>query len=179
MNFFLHYFSPVGRLTVVGTKQHITGLWIDGQKYFQSTLTQPPLYAPHHPLLQQACDWLDRYFAGRRPLSAELPLAPAGSTFRRYIWSELCRIPYGTVVTYGSLARLAAQKFQKNMSAQAVGGAVGHNPISIIIPCHRVIGSNGSLTGYAGGIDKKLQLLQGEGVDITKLNAPSTTPFCT
>ena len=117
--------------------------------------------------------WLDRYFAGGRPSLCELPLAPAGSEFRQGVWSILCEIPYGEVTTYGDIAKkVAARMGNKSMSAQAVGGAVGHNPISIIIPCHRVVGSNGSLTGYAGGIKTKIKLLELEGADMTPLFTP-------
>ena len=168
------YFSPVGPLTIVGDELHIVGLWLDGQKYFQSTLTEQPHPNNEHPVLLQAASWLDRYFAGQKPEPAELPLAPSGSAFRQFIWQELCRIPYGRLVTYGHLAALAARAFRKtNMSAQAVGGAVGHNPISIIIPCHRVVGSTGSLNGYAGGIEKKIHLLKFEGVNLAHLRIPS------
>lgn len=173
MFYSVRYFSPVGPLTVVSDEDHIVGLWIDGQKYFQSTLTIPPVSAADRPVLMQAVSWLDRYFSGQRPSPDELPLAPAGSEFRRFIWQALCRIPWGSVVTYGELAEQAARAFhRKTMSAQAVGGAVGHNPISIIIPCHRVVGSNGSLTGYAGGIDKKIRLLKLEGVNTDLFHAP-------
>lgn len=117
------------------------------------------------PVLRRARDWLDRYFAGEIMLPGELPLAPAGSAFRQAVWEYLCEIPYGEVTTYGEIARkMAARLGRASMSAQAVGGAVGHNPISIIIPCHRVVGANGNLTGYAGGIDRKIQLLKLEGV---------------
>lgn len=118
-------------------------------------------------MLERAKRWLDRYFAGERPVPQELPLAPAGSTFRQEVWKILCDIPYGEIVTYGEIAaKLARQLGRKSMSAQAVGGAVGHNPISVIIPCHRVVGADGSLTGYAGGIEKKRKLLRLEGIKV-------------
>ena len=114
----------------------------------------------------QAKEWLDRYFAGEKPRISELKLEPAGSEFRKAVWEALCQIPYGEVVTYGELAqKMAVLHNRERMSAQAVGGAVGHNAISIIIPCHRVVGANGSLTGYAGGIDKKIKLLTHEGAE--------------
>lgn len=173
MFYSVRYFSPVGPLTVVSDEEHVVGLWIDGQKYFQSTLTVPPVSATDRPVLMQAVSWLDRYFSGQRPSPDELPLAPAGSEFRRFIWQALCRIPWGSVVTYGELAEQAARAFhRKTMSAQAVGGAVGHNPISIIIPCHRVVGTGGSLTGYAGGIGRKIWLLEHEGADMSRLSVP-------
>lgn len=166
--------SPLGTLTLASDGIHVVGLWIEGQKYFQSSLTEKPVLCDDLPVLVRASRWLDRYFSGERPSPSELPLAPAGSAFRQFIWQELCRIPYGKVVTYGHLAELAALAFhKKNMSAQAVGGAVGHNPISIIIPCHRVVGTNGSLTGYAGGIDKKIRLLELEGVNTNAFHVPA------
>ena len=151
---------------------------MEGQKYFQSTLPNDVLRQMEDvalkqgevSVLHQVQDWLDRYFAGQKPVISELPLAPAGSAFRRIVWKLLCEIPYGEVTTYGELAEKAASIMgRKSMSAQAVGGAVGHNPISIIIPCHRVVGTDGSLTGYAGGVDKKAWLLELEGVDISEM----------
>ena len=125
------------------------------------------------PLFDIAKKWLDRYFSGQKPDVAELPLAPQGNAFRQGVWEILCTIPYGEVITYGSIAKKMAVKLQKErMSSQAVGGAVGHNPISIIIPCHRVVGANGSLTGYAGGIEKKIKLLELEGVDMSGFFIP-------
>ncbi|HJD96427.1 methylated-DNA--[protein]-cysteine S-methyltransferase [Mailhella massiliensis] len=172
--YFIRYLSPVGPLTLTGDEQRLTGLWLDGQKYFQSTLREPLLPDPGSAVLTQARTWLDRYFAGENPSPEELPLAPSGSAFRQLIWKELCRIPFGEVTTYGRLAERAAMLLnRKTMSAQAVGGAVGHNPISIIIPCHRVVGSDGSLTGYAGGLEKKIRLLELEGVDTTSFRIPT------
>ena len=125
------------------------------------------------PVFTQAKGWLDRYFAGERPAIGELPLAPNGTAFRQRVWRKLAEIPYGQVRTYGDLAREIAQEDGKEkMSSQAVGGAVGHNPISIIIPCHRVVGTTGSLTGYAGGIDKKIWLLKHESADMEGLFMP-------
>ena len=125
------------------------------------------------PVFDAARDWLARYFAGEKPMPSELPLCPIGGEFRQRVWSLLCQIPYGETTTYGALARaLAAQMGRPSMSSQAVGGAVGHNPISIIIPCHRVVGSGGSLTGYAGGIAAKLRLLEHEGVELSRLSVP-------
>ena len=124
-------------------------------------------------VLKEAKEWLDRYFAGEKPLINELKLAPEGSDFRKAVWKILCEIPYGETFTYGEIAEtLAKRNGVKKMSAQAVGGAVGHNPISIIIPCHRVVGKNGSLTGYAGGVDKKQKLLALEGADMSALFVP-------
>ena len=140
------------------------GLWLACEKYFPDHLQNTAQRRDDHPVLLQAKGWLDRYFAGQRPDPAELKLAPEGSRFRHQVWELLLHIPYGQVTTYGALAKeLALRQGIPSMSAQAVGGAVGHNPISIIIPCHRVVGADGSLTGYAGGLDKKTQLLELEG----------------
>lgn len=154
------YASPLGVLTLAEENGALVGLWLENQKYF------PDLTAAarqQSPLLEQAAQWLDRYFAGLHPEPSELPLAPQGSEFRQEVWQLLCRIPYGATTTYAAIARqLAQSRGCARMSAQAVGGAVGHNPISIIIPCHRVLGSDGSLTGYAGGMEKKAWLLRWE-----------------
>ncbi len=154
-----HMETPLGGIVICSDGESIAGLWMDGQKYFASTLKEVPEEADR-PELEQAAAWLERYFRGERPEISELKLNPAGSAFRQSVWKILCEIPYGEVTTYGGIA----EKLGVN-SAQAVGGAVGHNPISIIIPCHRVVGSDGSLTGYAGGLDKKRALLRLEGVD--------------
>ena len=143
------------------------------QKYYQGTLKEALIEKDAVPLFDIAKKWLDRYFSGQKPDAAELPLAPQGNAFRQGVWEILCTIPYGEVTTYGSIAKKMAVKLQKErMSSQAVGGAVGHNPISIIIPCHRVIGVNGSLTGYAGGIETKIKLLELEGVDMSGFFIP-------
>ena len=173
MNYMKSFPSPIGELVAVCSEHHLLGLWMDGQKYFLNTMHGNYEKVTSHPVLDQVQDWLERYFGNEKPLPGELPLAPQGSAFRQCIWKHLCEIPYGELTTYGSLARQAAAELGKErMSAQAVGGAVGHNPISIIIPCHRVVGTNGSLTGYAGGLDKKIFLLEQEGVDMTKLFVP-------
>ena len=150
----------------------LVGLWIEGQKYFLGSVDQK--FIPREtPILSQAKEWLIRYFAGDQPEIKELRLAPLGSRFRQTVWEILCRIPYGQVTTYGEIAKeMAVRLGWDAMSAQAVGGAVGHNPISIIIPCHRVVGSSGSLTGYAGGIATKVKLLTHEGVDLSKFFVP-------
>ena len=149
----------------------LTGLWFEGQKYFANTL--PDEHIPQETeILTEAKKWLDVYFSGEEPKFTP-PLHPNGSTFRQAVWKILLQIPYGQTITYGEIARrMAVMKNTSHMSAQAVGGAVGHNEISIIIPCHRVIGTNGSLTGYAGGIDKKLSLLELEHADMSYLFVP-------
>lgn len=167
------YSSPVGLLTIACDSENLVGLWIEGQKYFGQSVPADLIIKDDIPIFIQTKNWLDRYFEGNKPAISELPLAPAGSTFRQTVWNILREVPYGEVITYGHLAKTVAAKMQKeHMSCQAVGGAVGHNPISIIIPCHRVVGANGSLTGYAGGIDAKAKLLRLEGIDLTRLFVP-------
>ncbi|MDR0888774.1 MAG: methylated-DNA--[protein]-cysteine S-methyltransferase [Coriobacteriales bacterium] len=165
--------SPVGTLRLASDGESLTGLWIEGQKYEGGTIGKELVPKDDFPVFSQTKDWLKRYFAGDKPEINELPLAPIGGEFRQGVWRLLTQIPYGEVTTYGALAQAMAKAAGKaKMSAQAVGGAVGHNPISIIVPCHRVVGSNGSLTGYAGGIGIKQRLLQHEGVDMSKLFVP-------
>ena len=149
----------------------LTGLWFEGQKYFANTL--PEDYVPQETkILTEAKKWLDVYFSGEEPKFTP-PLHPTSSVFRQEVWKILLQIPYGQTITYGEIARrIAVMKNTSHMSAQAVGGAVGHNEISIIIPCHRVVGTNGSLTGYAGGIDKKISLLKLEHTDMSRLFIP-------
>ncbi len=156
--------SPVGTLYLAATDDSLLGLWMAGQKYFGASVPGPLEVNDDLPFFQHARRWLDHYFAGARPDIADLPIAPIGSVFRHAVWKHLCEIPYGETTTYGEIAKAVARSSGlPSMSSQAVGGAVGHNPISIVIPCHRVIGRDGSLTGYAGGIEKKIQLLEHEG----------------
>jgi len=168
------YSSPVGTITLACDGNNLVGLWIEGQKYHGNTIFENIIDNVDLPILVTAKRWLNRYFAGKKPDISELPLAPAGSKFRQEVWNILCEIPYGKVITYGDIAKKIAVKINKeSMSSQAVGGAVGHNPISIIIPCHRVVGTNGSLTGYAGGIHAKIKLLELEGIDMSRLFIPT------
>ena len=157
-----HYASPLGGMTLVSDGTALVGLYFDGQKYaaegLDATHTQKNL-----PIFKEVRRWLDVYFSGRKP-DFTPPTAPAGTAFQQSVWEILRTIPYGQTVTYGAIARRIEQNTGRRMSAQAVGGAVGRNPISILIPCHRVIGTDGSLTGYAGGLDKKEYLLRLEGV---------------
>lgn len=164
-----------GTFTLASDGESIVGLWRAGQRYFGDGVTGEMVTDDRLPLFQQARAWLDRYFAGDKPRISELSLAPSGSDFRKHVWRILTEIPYGQTRTYGDIARqIAAETGQARVSSQAVGGAVGHNPISIIVPCHRVVGADGSLTGYAGGVDVKYRLLQREGVDMARLHTPST-----
>ena len=173
MFYYVNYSSPLGGITIVSDSEAVIGVWFDGQRYFADTVSGKLEFSEKLPILRGACEWLERYFNGENPSIKELPLAPQGNGFRQRVWDILCKIPYGETVTYGYIAKEIANSLgRKSMSAQAVGGAVGHNPISIIIPCHRVVGSNGSLTGYAGGIDKKIKLLELEGVDISRYKIP-------
>ena len=167
-----HYESSMGDILLAGDEEHIIGLWFDGQKYIDSTMPEGIVEKDDVPVLRAGIAWLEEYFAGKRPTPSRLPLAPMGGEFRQQVWKLLLEIPYGQVTTYGSIAREAAKRIGKaHMSAQAVGGAVGHNPIGIIIPCHRVVGANGSLTGYAGGVERKKRLLELEGIDVKKLRS--------
>ena len=171
MVFTQHYASPLGGILLAADGIGLTGLWFDGQKYFARDL--PAEHTEQEtPVLAEAKRWLDVYFTGREP-DFTPPLHPIGSAFRQSVWEILLQIPYGETMTYGEIARrLAEKQGLSQMSAQAVGGAVGHNEISIIIPCHRVVGTNGSLTGYAGGIDKKVKLLELEHADMAGFFVP-------
>ena len=161
MTYTMHYDSPLGKILLAADEEGMTGVWFEAQKYFAAKL--PPEHEEGTmPVLGDACRWLDVYFSGREPdFTPKLHLI--GSDFRQAVWALLLQIPYGQTVTYGQLAaRLAAERGLARMSAQAVGGAVGRNRISLIIPCHRVLGADGSLTGYAGGLDRKAKLLAWE-----------------
>ena len=166
-----HYDSPLGGILLAADEIGLTGLWFDGEKYFADHLSSEHTER-ETPILVEVKRWLDIYFAGKEPDFLP-PLHPIGSAFRQSVWEILLQIPYGKTTTYGEIARQLAEKRKlPRMSAQAVGGAVGHNEISIIIPCHRVVGTNGSLTGYAGGIDKKVKLLKLERTDMTGFFVP-------
>ncbi len=171
MQYTNHYQSPLGGITLASDGTSITGLWFNGQKYFADTLAAE-YQEQDLPVFELTRRWLDRYFRGETP-DFTPPLALNSTPFRLAVWEILQQIPLGQIITYGEIAAmLAKQRGLKTMSAQAVGGAVGHNPISIIVPCHRVVGSNGSLTGYAGGIDKKVQLLMLEQAPMEHLFIP-------
>ena len=168
------YSSPIGTITLACHDGNLVGLWMQGQKYHGGTIPEAMVENDDKPVFCAAKKWLDRYFAGEKPGTAELPLAPIGGEFRQLVWKILCEIPYGNVITYGDIAKkIAAQKGLTSMSSRAVGGAVGHNPISIIIPCHRVVGQTGNLTGFAGGLQTKVKLLTLEGVDMRGLFIPA------
>lgn len=165
------YKSKLGDILLAADEIGLIGLWFTGQKYFANTLPEEHI-SQETSILSEAKKWLDVYFSGKEPTFTP-PLHPTGSAFRQAVWQILLQIPYGQTMTYGEIARqLAAVQNIPNMSAQAVGGAVGHNEVSIIIPCHRVVGSNGSLTGYAGGMEKKIALLKLEHTDMSHFFIP-------
>lgn len=175
------YNSPIGRLTLSGDGTSITGLWIEGQKYFGRTLEIQNREKSGRTVLDddvpggvfcEAREWLNDYFKGEQK-EISFPLMPKGSAFQQSVWGILREIPYGETITYGAIAKILSDRQGKpSMSAQAVGGAVARNPISIMIPCHRVVGTNGSLTGYAGGIERKIRLLTLERVDTERFFIP-------
>lgn len=165
MDYTAHYESPLGSITLGSDGKALIGLWFDGQKHFANVLDPVHEKCSDLPVFRETCRWLDEYFRGRKPQFTP-PFVLRGSDFRKRVWLWLLNIPYGQTVTYGQLASSLGCK-----SAQAIGAAVGHNPLTLIIPCHRVVGTNGSLTGYAGGIDKKVQLLQMEGALMHDLKA--------
>ena len=165
MDYVVHYESPLGGITLSSDGEFLTGLWFDGQKHFALTIDKEYLER-EVPVLKETRKWLDEYFSGRDPGPAPA-VKLQGTDFRMRVWGILQTIPFGKTMTYGDIAELIAKEQNTgSMSAQAVGGAVGHNPVSIVVPCHRVIGSDGSLMGYAGGTDRKKQLLEIEGTII-------------
>lgn len=171
MQYTTHYTSPLGAITLASNGNAIIGLWFDGQKYDRSILA-PKYQERDVPVFAEAVKWLDCYFAGKEP-DFTPALALDCSTFRHEVLEILMHIPYGQIMTYGEIAKEIARKHGlQKMSAQAVGGAVGWNPISLIIPCHRVVGTGGSLTGYGGGIQRKLALLKLEKVNMEGLFIP-------
>lgn len=166
---FIHYTdSPLGKICMASDGESITGLWVEGQKYYARTLSEQDMQntGKRLEIFRESEEWLSVYFQGKEP--GFMPcLSLKGTLFQMEVWELLLQIPYGENVTYGELAgKVAALRGISSMSAQAVGGAVGRNPISILVPCHRVIGADGSLTGYAGGTEKKRYLLQLEGSQI-------------
>lgn len=171
MYYYSEYDSPLGKLTIASDGEAVCGLWIEGQKYHGGTVPEEMVRGDEAAGFADLRAWLDAYFAGDRPDPASVTLAPIGSEFRQAVWQKLLEIPYGELTTYGAIAQ-ALKEERGKASALAVGGAVGHNPISIIVPCHRVVGSDGSLTGYAGGLSRKTWLLEHEGVDMGKLYTP-------
>lgn len=171
MEYTITYRSPLGEILLASDGEAVTGLWFEGQKHYAASLS-PEREERETPVLARARRWLDAYFRGEDP-GGPPPLSPRGTAFQKAVWDILLTIPRGEVRTYAAVARdLAARRGLPSLSAQAVGSAVGRNPISLLIPCHRVVGSDGSLTGYAAGLDKKLRLLALEGADTKKLHFP-------
>lgn len=166
------YNSPIGGITLASNGKELTGLWFDGQKYFADNLPKER-EEKELPIFVQTKKWLDIYFSSKAP-DFTPPLSMDGiSPFRKRVWEIMLAIPFGETITYGEIAKQIEKETGKRVSAQAVGGAVGHNSVSLVIPCHRVVGTNGSLTGYAGGIDKKVWLLKTEHADMSALFAPN------
>ena len=160
MEYITQYLSPLGPLVLTASDAGLTGLWLDAGRCPAGERTRQD----DHPVFVQARQWLDAYFRGIAPRAEDLPLILAGTEFQLQVWNLLLTIPWGRTVTYGELARELGQlRGKEKMSAQAVGQAVGANPISIIVPCHRVVGAKGRLTGYGGGLDRKIWLLRHEG----------------
>lgn len=170
MRYTAHYASPLGAITLISDGAALTELYFDGQKRIADTLDEKHT-AKTLPVFEETRRWLDLYFDGKDPNFLP-PLAPKGTPFRKKVWDILLSIPYGKTITYGEIAKNIAREQSSRMSAQAVGGAVGHNPIAVIVPCHRVVGTNGSLIGYADGIDKKVKLLTLEGINMTRFSLP-------
>ena len=156
-----HYRSPLGGITIASDGEALIGLWFDGQEHFGSTLSEAEAVRPA--VIDETVEWLDQYFSGKMPDHTP-KIRLIGTDFRKRVWEKLLTVPYGQTTTYGELAAELAEggtgSAAKGTSARAVGGAVARNPISIIVPCHRVLGAGGSLTGYAGGIEKKAALLE-------------------
>lgn len=163
MIYYKEYKSPIGKLTLVSDGTYLIGLYIDGQKYFCENINEVMQRKDNLIIFKNTEDWLDKYFKGLKPNIKCLKLKPHGSDFRIMVWEFLENIPYGEIITYGEIAKKVAKMTGKSkMSSQAIGGAVSHNPISIIIPCHRVVGANNKLVGYAGGLNIKKKLLDFE-----------------
>lgn len=163
----------IGKLTLGADEKGLTGSWFNNDRYYLTGINEPLERADNLPVFQQTYEWLDRYFTGEKPTPAELPLAPRGTAFQHHVWHALANISYGTVVTYGDIAAEVSITQGKRTSARAVGSAVGRNPLCVIVPCHRVIGASGSLTGFGGGIPTKVTLLEHEGVDVSHLKIPT------
>ena len=158
MDFIRHFSSPLGPITLASDGTALTGLWFDGQRYFGAGLS-PDRTEGDLPVLDMAADWLRVYFGGGIP-DFTPPLRLTGTPLRQAVWDALLAVPYGETVSYGELAETLSRKLSRNISARPVGGAVGHNPVSLIVPCHRVVGARGGVTGYAGGIMRKIRLLE-------------------
>lgn len=169
MYYWTSYASPLGEMTLAATDTLLLGVWFVGQKHYFGTYKQEGFQVGANAVLQKGVRWLDDYFSGRQPGPWQVPINLAGTMFRRRVWQTLCQIPYGRTQTYAGLADLLQNATGTVVSPQAVGAAVGCNPLAIIIPCHRVIGTGGVLGGYAAGTERKRRLLYSEGVDARRL----------
>lgn len=163
-----YYKSPIGNISICSNHEKLVGLWFDDQKYYLGDFKNEQINEKENIILTKTKKWLDKYFRGEKPKINELDIEFIGTDFRKKVWKILCEIPYGKTVTYKYITdKIAREKGMSKMSAQAVGQAVGHNPISVIVPCHRVVGTNGNLIGYAGGIERKKFLLKHENAVIS------------
>lgn len=172
MIYISYYKSQIGEILLASKNKKLIGLWIEGQNPNLSDFKDKIIKKDDEEIIVKVKEWLNKYFNKEKPLIEDLPLNPIGSEFRKKVWKILCKIPYGETITYGDIAKEIGKSEGKKMSAQAVGGAVGHNPISIIIPCHRVVGTNGNLIGYGGGLDLKIKLLKLENVNMKDYYLP-------
>ena len=167
------YDSQIGELMLASDGNNLIGLWMDGQKYHGGTLFEEYIEKDSLPVFIAVKKWLDKYFAGQNPPIKDIAIAPIGKKYQKDIWDELCKIPYGETTSYGMIRdKVARIPGNENLTNRVTGGAIGRNPISVIIPCHRVVGYDGNLTGYAGGIDRKIRLLEIEGADMSRLYKP-------
>lgn len=174
MKYKTYYDSPFGKIILESDGDSLTVLKFKCHRFYHEIREEKITLNDKLDIFIKTKCWLDKYFRGEKPSIKKLKLSPDGNEFRQNVWKILCDIPYGKTITYGNIAKQIAIKMgKKSMSAQAIGNAVGHNPISIIIPCHRVIGANGSLIGYGGGIKNKLKLLELENVDMSSLYVPT------
>jgi methylated-DNA-[protein]-cysteine S-methyltransferase len=171
MQYISYYESPLGKMMMAADDIGLTGLWFEDEKYFAENL-DPEHVESETPVIKAAKKWLDKYFAGEKP-GENPPLHLTGSDFQKEVAEILLRIPYGETMTYAEIANVIAENRNiPKMAPQAVGGAVGHNPISIVVPCHRVMGAHGNLTGYGGKISRKIALLKLENVDVSNFYVP-------
>ena len=173
MKYISYYNSPLGKIMLTSDGEAVTGAWFEGEPEFEPDRNKNVTSKKEIPVLREARAWLDMYFSGKNPGKISL-IRLEGTKFQKRVWAVLFQIPYGKTMTYGAIAKeIMKETGQKKMSAQAVGGAVGRNPVSLFCPCHRVIGAGGKLTGYAGGVDKKRALLALEKADMTGCFVPS------
>lgn len=172
MNYITYYDSPIGKITLASDGTHLTILKLEKHRFYNDFCFENYILEDDLKIFKESKIWLDEYFANKNPNPNSLSLKPSGSDFRQRVYQILLNIPYGKTMTYGEIAKIINNETGKNMKGQAIGGAVGHNPISIIIPCHRVVGFNNNLVGYGGGIENKIKLLQLEGLDMNSFIIP-------